>query len=166
MLMAGRKKIEVFDTLLGQGVKARVLARLIASHLDPRRYAAMRIHMWIMIAIRGLLLLLILAAGASLAIDKSDGGLAFFCLVMLVIEGGIIWGFVRGKAFVYNIVLLITIAGVGRLGLAVLEHRGSIPWFVISLGYYFYLGFIRNRLFPDFQFFSPRKVSGRYLFVD
>ena len=29
-----------------------------------------------------------------------------------------------------------------------------------------YVWFVRNRMFPDFGWFTPRKVEGRYAFVE
>jgi len=167
MLTMGRKKSEVFDVLSGQGVKAQVLARLIASHLDPRRYAETRIHVRIAIAFLILQLLFLLAVCVNLALTESMVGAAFLGLFLLVFQGSIIWGLVVSNACIYNVVLLLSVTELGRQSLAFLAHRGSsILAFAISLSFYAYLMFIRRRLFPDFNFITPRKQGGRYVFRD
>jgi hypothetical protein len=51
LLSAGMKKADVLTDLSGQGLKDRVLARLIASHPDPERCRKNKVHVWILVAL-------------------------------------------------------------------------------------------------------------------
>lgn len=42
----------------------------------------------------------------------------------------------------------------------------SLAGLAISIPLVAYVYFVRNRLFPDYVWFRPRKVDNRYAFVD
>ncbi|MBI0329899.1 hypothetical protein [Burkholderia plantarii] len=167
MLSTGTKKREVFRALSGQGVKDRALAFLIASHLDPRRYADNRIHVRIVIAIACLQLILGLLIGANLGLTRSP--LEGFIVggVVVVVAGLFLWGFATHNAGVYNAFLLLTIVQWAR---QLREFAGDPGGTAVALGVsiviFAYVWFVRGRLFPDFAFISPRKAGGQYVFTE
>ena len=53
-----------------------------------------------------------------------------------------------------------TIAELGR------DPSTALPSLVITALLVGYVWYVRNRMFPDYGWFTPRKVEGRYAFVE
>jgi hypothetical protein len=167
MLSAGEKKQVVFAALSGKGVKDRVLAYFIASHIDPRRCAENRTHRRIVIAIAYFQVVAAILTGLYIAVDQSVtvgllvGALALLFAVLFV------WGFSKNKAGAYNAFLFLSLSQFPR------QFRGfsedpvmTSAGLAIGIGLIAYVCFVRQRLFPDLAFMGAMKVRGRYVFSD
>ncbi|WP_223459368.1 MULTISPECIES: hypothetical protein [unclassified Pseudomonas] len=75
------------------------------------------------------------------------------------------WGFYNHLAGAYNAYIVLFMgSAAGQLeGLT----SGSITMFVgsaIGIGMFAYVCYVRQKIFPDWAFFTLRKVKGRYVF--
>lgn len=167
MLSAGVKKQDVFATLSGKGVKDRVLAYWIAAYAGPRRCAANRSHIrtLIVIACIELVLGMFVAFGAGAQISPMAN---LFIGVIAALFGILfVWGFAKNKANIYNGFILLSLTLLPRAFQGFSAEPGTTAIAVaISLALIAYVWFVRNRLFPDFAFISPRKMNGKYVFSD
>jgi hypothetical protein len=167
MLSAGEKKRDVFDALSGEGVKDRVIAYWIAAHVAPQRCAANKWHIRALIVISWIELVLGLLVGFSIGVKTSPvAGLVtgvavgLFCALF-------VWGFTKNRANVYNATILITLIQIPRAVQGFSSESGiTLIALLINLALVAYVWFVRNRLFPDFAFVSPRKSNGQYVFSD
>ncbi|AXF23016.1 permease [Burkholderia pyrrocinia] len=176
LLSAGTRKADVLADLSGQGLKDRVLARLIASRPDPERCRKNKVHVWILIAlgIAQLAISLLLAYYFSAAAgDRGVSGalgnrlVVVFLALTVPLSLLFIWGFATHRAGAYHAFILLsllqlpkTIADLGR------DPSSALPSLAITLVLVGYVWFVRNRMFPDYGWFTPRKVEGRYAFVE
>jgi hypothetical protein len=167
MLSAGEKKRDVFAALSGRGVKDRALAYFIASHVDPQRCAQNKVHRGIVIALGYLQVLLAVCVAIYLASETSvTVGLAFGAVV-LAFAGLFVWGFTKNIAGVYNTFLILSITQAPRQLEGFSENpTATVVGLAIGVAIYAYVWFVRQRLFPDFAFMSPKKAGGRYVFAD
>ncbi|CAG9249607.1 hypothetical protein [Paraburkholderia unamae] len=167
MLSAGAKKQDVFAALSGNGVKDRVLAYRIAAYADPQRCAANWLHIRavIVIACIELALGLLVAFGAGVQISPGAG--LFTGAVVALLGLLFVWGFARNRANIYNGFILLSLTQLPRAFQGFSAEPGTTAIAVaISLAAVAYVWFVRNQLFPDFVFVSPRKMNGRYVFSD
>ncbi|MNF65029.1 hypothetical protein D3C85_971890 [compost metagenome] len=165
LLSSGVPRSEVFAQLSGQGVKDRLLARLIASTADPylcdihdRKVNALITLMFIQAA---LALLVGFIIGSTIGPNARwvIGGLGALVPLLFV------WGFYNHLAGAYNTYIILSLGSAGRQVEGLIS--GSIIMFVgsvIGLGMFAYVFYVRQKLFPDLAFFTPRKVKGRYVF--
>ena len=167
MLSAGEKKQDVFAGLSGKGIKDRVLAYLIASHVDLRRCAENRTYRRIAIAIAyfhvvaAILGADVLIDGWSVTIGLTIGA------IMLLVAALFVWGFWKNKASIYNVYLILSLTQLPLRFLEFLEYpAGASAGLAIDIGLITYVWFVRQRLFPDLAFIGTRKVDGRYVFSD
>ncbi|WP_446904197.1 permease [Burkholderia sp. YIM B11467] len=172
LLSAGTRKADTLAELSGQGLKDRVLAGLIASRPDPERCRKNKVHTWILVAlgIAQLAISLMLAYYFSAAAGDagaSGGFVALFLLLTVPLSLLFIWGFATHRVGAYHAFILLsllqlpkTIAGLGR------DPSTALPGLVVTLVLVGYVWFVRNRMFPDYGWFTPRKVEGRYAFVE
>jgi len=167
MLSAGAKKRDVFAALSGRGVKDRALARFIASHVDPQRCAQNKVHRRAVIAIGYLQVLVAVATALFLASTTSvTFGLVFGAIVVAV-AALFVWGFTKNIAGAYNAFIILAIVQMPRQleGFSENPTATSIG-LAIGVAVCAYVWFVRQRLFPDFVFMSPKKLDGRYVFAD
>ncbi|KUY74186.1 hypothetical protein [Burkholderia sp. RF4-BP95] len=168
LLSAGARKADVLAELAGQGLKDRVLARLIASRPDPELCRKNKVHTRILIALGVAQLLISLALAYLLLVDGlSIGAAALFLALTVPLSLLFIWGFATHRVGAYHAFIVLsllqvprTIADLGR------DPSGALPTLGVTVILVGYVWFVRNRLFPDFGWFTPRKVEGRYAFVE
>ena len=141
LLSAGTRKADALAELSGQGLKDRVLAHLIASHPDPERCRKNKVHVRILVALG------IAQLAISLMFAFGDAGSGFSLLVI-------------GIILLSLLQLPKTIAELGR------DPSTALPSLVITALLVGYVWYVRNRMFPDYGWFTPRKVEGRYAFVE
>jgi len=165
LLSSGVPRSEVFAQLSGQGVKDRLLASLIATTADPylcdihdRKVDIVITLMFIQAA---LALLIGFSIGSIIGPNARwiIGGLC--ALVPLLFA----WGFYNHLAGAYNAYIVLYGGSVaGQLqGLT----SGSITMLVgsaIGFGMFVYVCYVCRKIFPDWAFFTPKKVKGRYVF--
>ncbi|WP_158906119.1 hypothetical protein [Burkholderia sp. L27(2015)] len=166
MLSAGEKKQDVFAGLSGKGVKDRVLAYLIASHVDLRRCAQNRIYRRIAIALAYFHVVGAVDGGHIVAERSLPIGLVFGA-ISLLFAALFVWGFSKNKAGVYNVYLILALIQFPLRFLGLSENPLTISAIIaIGMAMITYVWFVRQRLFPDLGFIGARKVDGRYVFSD
>jgi len=166
MLSAGEKKQDVFAGLSGKGVKDRVLAYLIASHVDLRRCVENRTYRRIAIAI-AYYHVVVAIFSAYIVIDRLVTLGLVLGAILLLFAALFVWGFWKNKASVYNVYLILSLTQLPLRFLEFLEYpAGASAGLAIDIGLITYVWFVRQRLFPDLAFIGTRKVDGRYVFSD
>ncbi|WP_269511351.1 permease [Burkholderia sp. IMCC1007] len=176
LLSAGARKADVLAELAGHGLKDRVLARLIASRPDPALCRKNKVHTWILVGlgIAQLVISLALAYLFSAAADHLGTvgalgkGLAVLFVVLTVpLSLLFIWGFATHRVGAYHAFIILsllqlpkTIADLGQ------DPSSALPSLAVTVVLVGYVWFVRNRMFPDFGWFTPRKIEGRYAFVE
>ena len=165
LLSSGVPRSEVFTQLSGQGVKDSLLAKLIASNADPylcqihdRKVNTVITLMFIQAAIA---LLVGFSIGSTIGPNARwvVGGLG--ALIPLLFA----WGFYNHLAGAYNAYIILSVASSVRQFEGLLS--GSISTVVgsaIGIGMLVFICYVRQKIFPDLAFFTPRKVKGRYVF--
>ncbi|KVV51874.1 permease [Burkholderia territorii] len=168
LLSAGARKADVLAELAGQGLKDRVLARLIASRPDPELCKKNKVHTRVLIALGIAQLLISLALAYLLRTEGLGAGAAMLFLAVTVpLSLLFIWGFATHRVGAYHAFIVLsllqlpkTIADLGR------DPSAALPTLAVTIILVGYVWFVRNRLFPDFGWFTPRKIDGRYAFVE
>ncbi|RQR58903.1 permease [Burkholderia sp. Bp9126] len=176
MLSAGSTKSDVLAALSGQGVKDRVLAGLIASRPDPDRCRQNRLHVRLLIALGILQLLFCLWVAYTLVVDAVSIGplgtasvvvIGLFLAVTVPLSLLFIWGFATYRVTLYHAYIALSIAQMPKLVERLATDPGdALKGLAISIALVVYVYFVRNRLFPDYVWFWPRKVEGRYVFAE
>ena len=167
LLSAGEKKQQVFAELSGNGVKDRVLAYLIASHVDPRRCAENKIHRRIVIAIAYIQLVLAVLAALYIAINMSVAVGLVVGAIGLLFGALFVWGFSKNRASVYSAFILLSLSQLPRQLEGFMDNPvATAVGLAIGIGIIAYVWFVRQRLFPDLAFLGAKKVAGRYVFTD
>ncbi|AIO36766.1 permease [Burkholderia pseudomultivorans] len=175
LLSAGTRKADVLAELSGQGLKDRVIAGLIASRPDPERCRRNKVHTWILIAIGIAQLIISVLLGIVLFEAYGHGpggsvakGLALLFLALTVpLSLLFIWGFATHRVGVYHAFIVLSLLQLPKT-LSDLPHdpATALPSLAIALALVAYVWFVRNRMFPDYGWLTPRKVDGRYVFVE
>ncbi len=176
LMSAGTRKADVLADLSGQGLDDRVLAGLIASRPDPERCRKNKVHVRILVALavvqlaNGLTFAYGVAqSGGDLGVSGALGnGLVMLLLALNVLLSLLfVWGFATHRVGAYHAFILLslvqvpkTIAELGR------SPSTALPSLVVTVLLVGYVWFVRNRMFPDYGGFTPRKVEGRYAFVE
>ncbi|TCW79612.1 permease [Burkholderia sp. SRS-46] len=168
MLSAGSKKGDVLAALSGQGIKDRVLANLIASRPDPERCRQNRLHVRLLIALGILQLLFCLWVAYTLFVEVgSIGAIALFLALTVPLSLLFIWGFATYRVGAYHAYIALSIAQMPKLiGHLATDPGDALIGLAISIALVVYVYFVRNRLFPDYVWFRPRKAQGRYVFAE
>ncbi|AIO38593.1 permease [Burkholderia latens] len=168
LLSAGARKADVLAELGGQGLKDRVLAHLIASHADPELCRKNQLHTRILVGL-GIAQLLISVGLAYLlwADTRSNGAALLFVAVTVPLSLLFIWGFSTHRVGAYHAFIILSLLQLPKT-IAALAHEPSsaVPSLAVTVVLVGYVWFVRNRMFPDFGWFTPRKVDGRYAFVE
>ncbi|HEF4774510.1 permease [Burkholderia multivorans] len=176
LLAAGTRKAEVLANLSGQGLKDRVLARLIASRPDPERCRRNKVHVRILIGIAVVQLLISLDIAYSLfelagrlgsSRGSGQGVTLLFVALTVPLALLFIWGFATNRVGTYHAFIALSLLQLPKT-IADLTHDPSdaLPTLAITAVLIGYVWFVRNRMFPDYGWFTPRKIDGRYAFVD
>jgi hypothetical protein len=167
LLADGVAKSEVFSRLAGQGIKDRAVAYQIAAYADPQRCRANHGHLIVVRVIAWLQVLLGLLIGFAIGIRISPVA----GLICAGVIGGFallfVWGFSKNSFIAYRAYLLLTITQFPRQLTGFDAHpMPTLISLLIGLALFAYIWFVRSRIFPDFNFVSPRKVNGRYVFAE
>jgi len=166
LLGSGVGKTAVFRLLSDHGVRDSVLAHYIASHVGAAEVDehASKIDrlLWIMYAQALLGLWIGWGLGASFG-PVGKGVVIALCAGMPLLFA---WGFYKNRVEAYNAYLLLQIVQLPKafkdFGIQPVITLVVVAISVAVLGYVWY---VRAKLFPDFLAFSPRKLSGKYVFV-
>jgi len=164
---SGIARSEIYARLSGRGIKDRKLAWLLASYADPRLLEANQKYIgWV-----------VLIACAQTAMGFIDGfgigekisvGAGWLVGVATIAFGLLFaWGFYRNKVGAYNAYLLAAIIQLPfQLDDLAGSPLGGTVEVAIGLALLGYVWWVRNRIFPDFAFMSPRKANRAYVFSD
>ncbi|EAT17185.1 hypothetical protein HTZ97_00750 [Desulfuromonas acetoxidans] len=167
LLASGMHKSDVFTQLSGQGVKDSYLAHAIASYPNPilcsRHGLKVSILVTIMVIEAGLGLWLGYSIGALIGPNaKWIAGLLTAAIPLLFA-----WGFYNHFAKAYNIFIILTIVQFHNVLRGFTEEPISTSIaVVINIGVLSYVWYVRQKLFPDFAFITPKKVQGEYVFKE
>lgn len=166
LLTAGVGKTAVFRLLSGHGVGDSLLAHYIASHVDVSEVDthANKIDrlLWIMVAQA----LLGLWLGWTMAAAWGPVGKGIALLLCAGLPLFFAWGFYKNLAGFYNAYILLQIVQFPKAFKDFnTDPITTLVAGAISLGVLAYVWYLRSKLFPDFLAFSPKKQSGKYVFV-
>lgn len=165
MLSACSPKSEVFSQLSGQGVKDSQLAYFIAAYADPDRCSehGRKVNMLVTIMFVQALLAFLFGLG----IGAETGPLAKWIIGALVAAIPLLfaWGFHTHRVGAYNAYILLTIIQLPKSleGLASSPIATSII-FLINIAIVAFVWYVREKIFPDFAFITPKKIKGVYVF--
>jgi hypothetical protein len=167
LLDSGMTKAAVFEQLKQAGAKEKRLAYMIGAHIDPARISKNEIHIRIIIIINVLLMLLSFFIGFFIDPNFSLGGKFFVGTLCALIPAAFVYGFGKHNVGAYNAFILLSIMGLHRVFSGFHEDpQATLIALGINILIIGYVWFVRNRLFPDFHSFSPRKVKGNYVFTE
>ncbi|MGU3781283.1 permease [Burkholderia metallica] len=168
LLSAGTRKADALAELSGQGLKDRVLAHLIASRPDPERCRKNKLHIRILIALGiAQLAISVMLAYYFFATGAGSGLVLVFLALTVPLSLLFIWGFATNRVGAYHAFILLSLLQLPKtIGALGRDPATALPGLVITLLLVGYVWFVRNRLFPDYGWFAPRKVDGRYAFVE
>ena len=165
MLGKGMGKSAVFAELSGQGVKDSRLAYMVASYADPDRCDAHDRKVNILVTI--MFVQAVIAFLMGFAIGAQIGPAAKWVIGGLIAAIPLLfaWGFYRHKVGAYNTYLLLTIIQLPRSldGFATNPVATGIA-LALNVAVLAYVLYVRQKLFPDFVFVTPKKVKGQYVF--
>lgn len=165
MLGSGMGKTEVFAKLSGQGMKDSRLAYMVASYADPARCDEHDRKVNILITIMFIQAVIAFLMGFSIGAQIGPNAKWVVSGLIAAIPLLFAWGFYRHKVGAYNIYIVLTIIQFPRS----LDGFASNPVIngialAINLAVLAYVMYVRQKLFPDFIFISPKKVKGQYIF--
>lgn len=167
LLTGGMRKSEVFDQVCQQGAKPRVAARLIASYADPARCAAHSGKVKVLVGIMCFLVMICFIFGYFTGMAKGPGGGWIFAILMAIIPAAFAHGFYRHSASAYNIYLILTLIQLPRAFEGFTQTPVlSASLIGLNLALLYFVFYLRQQLFPDFVFITPKKVDGRYVFSE
>lgn len=165
LLTAGTAKTEVFAQLAGQGVKDSRLAYFIASYADPNRCDdhERKVNVLITVMFIQALIAFLLGFGIGAKIGPNAKWIvgALTGLIPLLFA----WGFYMHRAGAYNAYILLTIVQLPKSfeGFASSPVATSIA-IAVNVAVLAYVWYVREKLFPDFAFITPKKIKGEYVF--
>jgi hypothetical protein len=165
LLASGTSKSAVFNQLSGQGIKDRQLAHFIASYADPIRCHAHDGKINIIITL--MFIQAIIAAFMGIVIGAKIGPNAKWIVPALIALIPLLfaWGFYTHRAWAFNAYILLSIIQLPKSleGFMASPIASSIG-LAISVGMLAYVWYVREKVFPDFAFISPKKLKGEYVF--
>lgn len=166
LLSGNTEKSEVFARLSGQGIKDSQLAYLIASYADPAlcMQHERKVNLLVtLISIHAVIVFLIgFGIGAKSGSDAKwlIGGLGASILILFA------WGFHTHRVGAYNAWILLSIIQLPKsFNGFTANPLASTIGISVSIGMLLYVWHVREQLFPDFTFLTPRKLRGRYVFL-
>ncbi|HEY4541221.1 MAG TPA: hypothetical protein VIG66_02480 [Noviherbaspirillum sp.] len=167
MLAAGVAKSAVFGLFSGKGMRDSRLAYLIASYVDERRCDEHDGKINVLIGIMFVQALIAFLPG--FAIGASIGPNAKWIIGGFVASIPLLfaWGFYKHKVGAYNAYLLLSLVHLPKTVKGWDEDPivASIA-LVVNLSILAFVWYVREKLFPDFAFITPKKIKGKYVFAD
>jgi len=165
LLEDGNTKMETFRQLVGQGVSDSYIARIIASYADPelRQQHSFLINILLVITFLEIILAGLVGLGIGLKVSLTVGLIAsaFMSAIMFLF----FWGFKKNKVWAYNLTILLSITQFpSQLKGFSADPTGTSVAMAIGIALLTFTWYVRQKLFPDFAFLSPKKVDGAYVF--
>lgn len=165
LLSSGVAKSEVFTQLSGLGVKDRVLAYLIAAYADPVRCIEHNGKVNILITLMFILALVYFFIGFGIGTSMGPNAKWLWGGICALIPLLFAWGFYNHKVGAYNTYIVLTLAQSSQSfnGFTSAPIATSIG-IAINIALLGYVWYVRDKLFPGFQFTTPKKIKGQYVF--
>lgn len=165
LLVAGTAKATAFEQLTGQGVKDSQLAYFIASYADPVRCITHERKVILLIGLMFVQALIAFLVGWGIGATIGPNAKWIVGALVALIPLLFAWGFRKHLAGAYNAYILLTIIQVPRSleGFTANPVATSIA-IAVNLAVLAYVWYVRQQLFPDFVFISPKKSKGEYAF--
>jgi hypothetical protein len=165
LLVAGTDKTKVFEQLTGQGVKDSQLAYFIASYADPVRCDNHERKVNILITVMFILALIAFLLGFGIGAKIGPNAKWIVGTLIAFIPLLFAWGFYTHRVGAYNGYILLTIIQFPRSfeGFTSSPVPTSIA-IAVNLALLAYVWYVREKLFPDFAFITPKKIKGEYVF--
>ena len=165
MLAAGRSRTETFQAFTGGAAKDRLLAHWIATYSDQNLYEQHYKKINVLITIIFIQALFGAVVGFGLGGTIGPNAAWIFGALCGFIPLLFAYGFYRNYVGTYNIYIILSITQIPRA----LADFGEAPVISaigmgISLAMLAFVWYLRARLFPDFAFFTPKKIKGQYVF--
>lgn len=167
LLSNGMTKKQVFNELSLKGAKEKTIAFFIANHADPDRCKNNKSHVNVIVAISCLITIITFFAGYGIAHDFGTSARLFIAILCALIPAAFVYGFYKNSAGTYNAYIILSVVQFPKMFIGFSSEPIStliaIGINVCILGYIIY---VRNKLFPDFGFISPKKSNGQYIFAE
>jgi hypothetical protein len=165
LLSTGTAKRDVFAQLSGQGVNDNQLAYLIASYPDPARCAEHAKKVKWLVAIMIVQALILLPAGFLIGATIGPVAAGLIGTLCMLIPLLFAYGFYTNRVGAYNAYILLSIVQLpnafkGFMSAPVASAIGLL----IAIGIVVLVWHVRDKIFPDFTFVTPRKVNKEYVF--
>jgi hypothetical protein len=159
----GIGKTRIFQDLVSRGAKEKVAAYYVASYPNEHIVFEQEGKVKLLITVMFIQAFLAFFVGYIMGMQVQHPwiiGIMFATIPLLFV-----WGFYKQSVVAYNTYFLIAIAQVPKIvrGFSETPIETSIG-LAISLGTLWLVLYIRSKLFPDFTWFTPKKVKGRYVF--
>lgn len=167
MLSSGLEKSEAFNQLCGQGIKDSLLAYFIASYADPVRCSEHEKKVNILITLMFIQALIVFVMGFGAGAKMGPNAKWILGGTMMLIPLLFAWGFYMHKVVAYNVYIMLSIIQLPKafVGFTSAPIASSVG-IAINIGILAYIWYVRDKIFPDFVFITPRKIKGKYLFAD
>ena len=165
LLGNGLAKSEVFSQLSNQGLKDSQLAYFIASYADPSRCDehARKVNILITIMFVQALIAFLVGFGIGIKIGPNAKWIvgALIALIPLLFA----WGFYKHRVGAYNAYLILTVVQLPKSfeGFASNPVATSIV-LAVNIAVLAFVWYVREKIFPDFTFITPKKIKGQYVF--
>ena len=167
MVDSGKKKQDIFQTLIANGENKSTVANSIASHPNQHSYKQNHKKINILIAAMFIWALFNAPNGYFIGIKTSSSyawSLAFISALIPLLYA---YGFYKNYAKAYNIFLALGLISlfIGLTRFLKLPNIEVIITICFNITLLAYVWYVRSQLFPDFFILGPKKVNGQYVFT-
>jgi len=165
LLAAGAAKAEVFAQLSGEGAKDSQLAYSIASYADPIRCDEHARKVNTLVTIMFIQAMLAFLIGFAMGAQVGPNARWAFGALAALIPSFLAWGFYTHRVGAYNAYIVLTFIQIPNSikGFASDPITTAIS-LAISIALLAFVWYVREKIFPDFSFFVPKKIKGEYVF--
>ena len=167
LLASGATKSSVFDQLSGQGINDKQLAYIVASYASPdltEQYASKVNTLITLMFVQALLLFFV---GYFIGAKIGPNAQWIVAVLSAAIPLLFAWGFYNNYVGAYNTYMLLYIVQFYRQFSGFMDSPVvSSIGLAIGLGMFAFVWYLQHKIFPDFNFISPKKVKGQYVFSD
>ncbi len=166
LLSSGTVKARVFAQLSNQGIKDHQLAHFIASYPDPKRCKEhdQKVNILITMMLAQTAIAFWLGFDIGTRIGPNAKWIAGILLASIPLLFA--WGFHANRVGAYNAYILLSICQLPKS----LEDFSTSPMatsigIAIGIGIIAFVWYVRENIFPDFAFITPKKFKGQYVFA-
>ncbi|MEO6921217.1 MAG: hypothetical protein ABI171_19715 [Collimonas sp.] len=165
LISTGITKSEVFSQLSGQGIKDSRLAYFIASYADPELCAANKVHVRILLGLTYLQAFLGFFVGYFIGMQIGPVASWITGVLIASLMLWFAWGYHKNKVVFYNATIILTIIQLPQQlnGFSETPIAATVG-IAIGVGLASYTWYVRQKIFPDFLFVTPKKINGVYAF--